>query len=114
MGKVPTLMFNVPVPYRAYGWKEIEEKGNEFLMGYMKIEDAEGQKLIDNSGLKEGIFIEEVVGTMTGGRVQEPVKWIAKTKDQTSDQYIADVRRQAMQKPAKEKKEIKEATDLIK
>lgn len=42
-------LLNVPVAYRACGWMVVRRKGEHFVLGYIKIKEEEGQKLIDTA-----------------------------------------------------------------
>ena len=98
-------MIKTTVPYKAYGWKMIKEKGNAFMLGYIKIPAVQGQRLVDHSGVEQGIFYEEVLETMPEGAVQKPVKWIVKPREQGDLEYLEAVRKLAKERPGRIKAE---------
>ena len=97
------------ITYKTYGWTVIKEKYHKWILGYARMREAEGLKLISKSGHEEPeadrkgytIFYDELDATRAEDRPKQSVRWIRREVGEEMDKYLARVRKQAQEEKEK-------------
>ena len=66
------------ITYKTYGWTIIKEKDHKWILGYAKMREQEGLKLLEKSGHEEGrkghtMFYDQLDATRPENRPKQSV-----------------------------------------